>query len=316
MPSRATAVRPTHTTDVVERVAFHRVKYGREVLIDVARIRDIPTFILDRPHALGFYEIVLITGGRGAVWLDHERYPVRADRVLFTGPGQVRYWQVDRLDGICLLFPALFLEEFFQDRSFVHRLPYFHGADGTASLRLSAAASSRLRRQLLAMRRELMRLRPDSVHLLRARLYELLVTLARRFSAVNGHATERAAHPLTTRFRDLVNEQVTQRHDVASYARELAVSPGHLNNLSKHHLGRSAKAVIQEALIREARRRLLYTNESAARVGHAIGFVDPSYFTRFFRRAAGHSPTEFRMEHQQRVGRAWLDAPPTARRAG
>jgi AraC-like DNA-binding protein len=266
------------------------------MLIDVARIRDIPTFILDRPHALAFYEIVLVTRGRGAVWLDAHRVPVRAGRVVFTRPGQVRRWQVDRLDGICLLFPALFLEEFFQDGSFVHRLPYFHGADWAGSMPLSAAGAARLRRQLLAMRSELTRLRGDSVHLLRARLYEVLVTLARRFAAVHGGETTRSVHDLTMRFGTLVANHVTRRHDVGSYAKELAVSPGHLNSLTKRHLGRSAKAVIQEALTLEARRRLLYSDESAARVGYALGFKDPSYFTRFFRRATGRSPSVFRAE--------------------
>jgi AraC family transcriptional activator of pobA len=120
--------------------------------------------------------------------------------------------------------------------------------------------------------------------------------LARRFSAVHGGDTERAVHPVTMRFATLIADDVTRRHDVAAYARELSVSAGHLNSLSKRHLGRSAKAVIQEALALEARRRLLYSNESAARVGYTLGFKDPSYFTRFFRRATGRSPSVFRAE--------------------
>ncbi|HUQ81755.1 MAG TPA: AraC family transcriptional regulator [Gemmatimonadaceae bacterium] len=300
MRARAGTSLPPYPTTVVDRVAFHRVKYGTEVLVDVARIRDIPTFIVDRPHALAFYEIILVTHGQGSVWLDGHRHIVRHDRLVFTSPGQVRHWQVRGLDGICVLFPALFLEEFFEDRAFVHRLPYFDRDADHASLSLSAAVAAGLRRQLLAMRRELQRLRSDSTHLLRARLYEVLVMLARRFSSAHGVAPQRATHPLTTRFRDLVDANVTHRHDVASYARELAVSAGHLNTLSKRHLGQSAKAVIQGALVREARRRLVYGDDTAARLGYALGFVDPSYFTRFFRRATGQTPSEFRRTSRMR----------------
>ena len=90
------------------------------------------------------------------------------------------------------------------------------------------------------------------------------------------------------------------RRVVADYTRELAVSPGHLNALCKRHLGRSAKAVIQDRLLTEARRLLLYSEDSAARIGHALGFEDPSYFTRFFHRTARRSPTAFRAEARGR----------------
>lgn len=292
---RAMSPRRPNVSHLAERVPFHRVKYGRELLVDVARIRDIPTFILDRPHTLEFYEIVLVTRGRGFVWLDADRYPVRTGGVLFTSPGQIRRWQSERLDGICLLFPAMFLEEFFRDESFVDRLPFFRGGAGTGLLALSPVRTLRLQRRLEAMRRELHRLRADSVHLLRARLYEILVMLARIFAKSHRiSAVAPIAHDLTTRFRALVREQATARHGVESYARDLAVSPGYLNRVSKRYLGQTAKAVIRDALVLEARRRLLYSNESAARVGYALGFVDPSYFTRFFRRSTGQTPNQFR----------------------
>jgi AraC-like DNA-binding protein len=211
----------------------------------------------------------------------------------------VRRWHARTLEGLCLFFPALFLEEFFHDPLFLHRLPYFHVPAGGAELRLSAVAAARMRTRLLAMRRELRQLRPDSVHLLRAYLYETLITLAREYAAAIGGAAERAPHRLVLRYREMVERDAPHRHHVAEYARELAVSAGHLSALCRRHLGRSAKEVIQDRLAAEARRVLLYSDESAARVGYALGFDDPSYFSRFFRRATGRSPSAFRAEHRR-----------------
>jgi hypothetical protein len=53
----------------VQSVAFDRTKYGPEILVDVAWVHDIPTFILDRAHRLEFFEIVLVTRGTGVGWL-------------------------------------------------------------------------------------------------------------------------------------------------------------------------------------------------------------------------------------------------------
>jgi AraC family transcriptional activator of pobA len=93
-----------------------------------------------------------------------------------------------------------------------------------------------------------------------------------------------------------VEREAFRRHDVRYFARELGVSPGHLNVLCRHHLGRGAKDVLAERLSVEARRLLLYSDRSAAQVGYTLGFSDPSYFARFFRRENGRSPTAFRQE--------------------
>lgn len=285
---------PVPRASTVESVDFHLTKYGPELLVDTAWVREMPTFLRLSPHALTFYDILLVTEGQGWFWLDAHRFPVRAGQVFFTTPGQVRRWAVSGLDGICLFFPALFLEEFFHDRLFLHRLPYFHVPDVGGAMQLTPKRAARLRRRLLAMRREFNRLRPDSAHLLRARLYEVLITLAREYARIHRLTEERTPHLLTLRFRELVDRRATRWHQVKPYARELGVSPGHLNTLAKRHLGRSAKRVVQERLATEARRLLLYSERSAAEVGYALGFKDPSYFGRFFRQLTGRSPRAFR----------------------
>src|SRR3954468_15178350 len=138
----------------IRKVHFNRTKYGRELLVDVAWIHDIPTFILDEPHALDFYDIVLVTRGRGTFFLDGKPLAVRPRRIFFTAPGQVRRWTVSHLDGICLFFPAVFLAEFFRDARFVERLPYF-AEGGEAAIDLPGHAATSLRRMLEGMREEL-----------------------------------------------------------------------------------------------------------------------------------------------------------------
>ncbi|HEX9894768.1 MAG TPA: helix-turn-helix transcriptional regulator [Gemmatimonadales bacterium] len=280
----------------IQRVEFYTTKYGPEMLVDAAWVREMPTFLLPGPHALTFYDILFVTSGRGWFWLDTYRHPVTPAQVFFTTPGQVRRWEVEDLDGLCLFFPAAFLEEFFNDSLFLHRLPYFHVPEARGALSLGQPAANALRRHLLAMRRELRVLRPDSVHLLRARLYEILITLSRQYSSQRGGASQLVPHGMALRFRELVERDASRHHGVAWYARELGVTPGHLNVLTRRHLGRGAKEVIAERLALQARRMLLYSEKSAAQVGFGLGFQDPSYFTRFFRRETGRSPSAFRRE--------------------
>ena len=278
----------------VRRVAFDRRKYGRHLLIDVAWVHELRGFLIGDPHSLGFFDIILVTRGEGWLWLDSHRHVVRPGAVFFTTPGQVRRWDTTQLDGVCLFFEDLFIKEFLQDDAFLHRLPYFHADPARATLTLAPAAARRVRARLAAMQRELAHHRRDSVDLLRAQLHETLIVLARHYAAAHRSAPQRPTHRVVSRFLELVERDAARRHRVADYAAELAVTPGHLSVLCTRYAGQRAKRLLHAVLVSRARRMLLYTDESAARVGASLGFEDPSYFSRFFRRETGQTPTEFR----------------------
>jgi AraC family transcriptional activator of pobA len=278
----------------VPRVAFDRKKYGRHLLIDVAWVHELSAFIVGKPHCLGFFDIILVTRGRGSFWLDSYRHPVDPGAVFFTTPGQIRRWDVKQLDGVCLFFEDFFIKEFLHDDAFLRRLPFFHAGPARAAMSLAPATARRMRTRLAAMQRELPQGARDSVDLLRAQLYEMLVQLARQYSAAHHVAAQRPTHPVVSRFIDLVERDAGHRHAIADYAVELAVTPGHLSVLCQRYAGQRAKRLLDSTLAARARRMLLYTDESAARVGASLGFEDPSYFSRFFRRETGQTPTEFR----------------------
>jgi len=278
----------------VRRVALDRRKYGRDLLIDVAWVHELSGFIIGEPHSLGFFDVILVTRGTGWFWLDSHRHVVRPGAVFFTSPGQVRRWDTTQLDGICLFFEDLFIKEFLQDDAFLHRLPYFHADPARAALRLPPTAVRRVRARLAAMQRELAHYARDSVDLLRAQLHETLIVLARQYAAAHRVAPQRPTHRVVSRFMELVERDSAHRHRIADYAAELAVTPGHLSVLCTQYAGQRAKRLLHNTLVSRARRMLLYSDESAARVGASLGFEDPSYFTRFFRRETGQTPKEFR----------------------
>jgi AraC-like DNA-binding protein len=283
-----------HRGSLPHPVAFHRTKYGPEILVDVAWIHAMPTFLLPQPHTLQFYDILLVTRGSGWFSLDGVRLRVAPGTVLFTTPGQVRHWSVRNLDGLCLFFPAAFLTEFFSDRDVLFRLPFFHVAAREARLSLSDAACLGMRRRLMTLMREFRHWREDSALLLRAALYQELLLLARAFRRQRGHSGPRALHRVAVAFRELVERRATPPQRIAWYARQLGVSPQHLGRITRTFLGASPKRVVQSHLEVEARRLLAWSDQSVAQIGFGLGFPDPTYFARFFRRHTGMTPSSFR----------------------
>jgi AraC-like DNA-binding protein len=280
----------------IRNVAFHRQKYGDELLVDVGWLSELPkvpeTIVAGTAHRLDFYDILLITKGTGGLWLDDARIGLRAGTVIFTAPGVVRRWDTCGVEGICIFFREEFLRTFFIDALFVQRLRCFGGGEGRQSLRLSGAEARALRGRLVEMRTEIARCSGDSHHMLRAGLYETLIRLERLFTAMYGVA-DTLQGSLTLQFRQLVEAEITRQHAVRWYATELGVSPGYLSETLRRDLGETAKAYLSARLITEAK-RVLMTGETAERTGRRVGFDDAAYFARFFRRMTGSTPAAFR----------------------
>ncbi|MBV6271626.1 helix-turn-helix domain-containing protein [Alcaligenaceae bacterium CGII-47] len=97
-------------------------------------------------------------------------------------------------------------------------------------------------------------------------------------------------------FTQLIEAHYTEHHQVAYYASRIGITPAHLNVITKMHADKSALRLIHERLLLEARRELIYTTRTINTISYSLGFADPGYFTRFFKRVAGVSPKTFRQQ--------------------
>ena len=52
--------------------------------------------------------------------------------------------------------------------------------------------------------------------------------------------------------------------------------------------------MVQERIILEAQRLLLYSNSNVNQVAYRLGFEDASYFVKYFKKYTGVSPKDFR----------------------
>ena len=102
--------------------------------------------------------------------------------------------------------------------------------------------------------------------------------------------------PIATDFRALVEERFQTLHEVKEYARLLSITPGHLNHLAREEFGANAGSVIRDRITLEAKRLLLHSEARVSAIARDLGFSDPSYFSRFFRRETGWTPSDYRAQ--------------------
>jgi AraC family transcriptional activator of pobA len=147
--------------------------------------------------------------------------------------------------------------------------------------------------------------RPGRLLSIQACLELILVWLARRLLVERERevAVQSKAAGHARRFRQLVEMGFREQRALDHYAQELGMTTTQLNRVCRTVFGKSALGVIHDRLLLEARRSLVYTSMTVAEVGYALGFSDPSYFTRFFVRATEIAPSEFRRIQRERLRR-------------
>ncbi|GAB2180763.1 helix-turn-helix domain-containing protein [Denitratisoma sp. agr-D3] len=103
---------------------------------------------------------------------------------------------------------------------------------------------------------------------------------------------------LFERFRRLLEEHFSEQWTVDRYAAALIVTATKLNRLCRSISGKSAFELVQERLLLEAKRRLLYVNIPVSLLAYELGFRDPAYFCRFFKKHTGMRPSAYRQQRQ------------------
>ena len=122
----------------------------------------------------------------------------------------------------------------------------------------------------------------------------LLEVLLCQFDNAIPHNTASASSRLSTAYLSKVFDPSHPFGKVSEYAAELSVTPSHLNRAVKSETGRSAGEWVENARLSLARTLLHDHSIPISEISYKLGFEDPAYFSRFFRKLIGMSPTDFR----------------------
>lgn len=98
------------------------------------------------------------------------------------------------------------------------------------------------------------------------------------------------------RFRKLIDEHFRENLTLKHYASRMSVSLTQLRAACAAVSEQSPTKMIHARVITEARRDLIFGDMSVSQIAFGLGFADAAYFTHFFRRETGKTPTEFRLE--------------------
>lgn len=256
----------------------------------------------------GLIQLLVVTRGGGSVFIDDRRWPIAPGTLIVIPTRHVHGFRfTPDIDGPVVTAAQGALESIAAvtapDLLALMRRPLVLAVpDGTRH-------ADALMPLLEAIEREARVQAGDTATAGYALLMTVFVQIARLAQALapssgadDAARTRRAAS--VERFRALVDAHFREHRPVEAYAAELGLSAGHLSRLCKEVLGRSSLDVINARLVHEAERELVYSILGVKQIAGLLGFADDAYFTRFFRKHTGCTPTAFRAAARQRLAPA------------
>lgn len=122
---------------------------------------------------------------------------------------------------------------------------------------------------------------------------------------LGGNVGFEAASPVVAlglELRRAIDRHYREDWPVGHYVERLATTQHLLDKAARTVFGQTVKDMVLERRLLEAKRLLRFTIRPVEGIGREIGFEDPAYFSRFFRKRIGLSPTDWRRRNSEASG--------------
>ncbi|TKG94010.1 helix-turn-helix domain-containing protein [Puteibacter caeruleilacunae] len=248
-------------------------------------------------HRHDYYHIMYIKKGRGVHSIDFKTYEIKPDSIFFVSPGQVHALNVEEpLEAYIISFNS----DFYLLNNSVQKLmefPFFHSLCNDPVIYLEES-NDKIQNVLKDMFDEFQISEKGKENILRALMEVFLIRASRLYKQF---VIEEAPTHLTFQLRKLealIDTHFKEFKLLNDYADMMYISPKHLNSLCKKGLNKTVTNLIHERTLTEAKRLLLFTDNTISEIAFELGFADKSYFMRFFKKHTKLTADAYRNENK------------------
>ncbi len=274
-----------------------------EVQIEVVPLATLTTDNrphLVSPHRTTFYHIFLFKNCQPTHLVDFKTINIKPYSILFIDKERVHQFdQLLNYDGEIIIFTDNFYCQNENDIKFLKGSTLFNDLQDNCLLTPDDKGFQKLFRISREIDEEINQFDSHtSPTILKNLLQNFLLTAEREKGKDSNNSFEKNIDfEYSTSFKDLIERHYKTKRNVSFFAQQLAISERRLGQATHHFFGKLPKEMINERIILEAKRLLVYGNHSIKEIAYDLGFEEPTNFVKYFKKQTAQTPLEFREHH-------------------
>lgn len=252
-------------------------------------------------HTHEFYQIIWFRRGHGLHHVDFTEYPVSDNTIFFIAPGQIHSFDGSNdYEGVIIHFNASFMSDEESNENIFLKYDVFNAYDTTPYYKVTNEEAERLMMLVNEMNREFSLTgafaHKDYMQYL-VRLFLIRVQRSGERKEAPKLYISNVSNRTFVHFRQLLEQNFHRVHTVQEYSDMLGISTRALTKYVSQSTSHSPLQIINARIALEAKRQLQHSSLSIKEIGYHLGFEDPSYFVKFFKRMTGKMPKDFRRSY-------------------
>ncbi len=249
------------------------------------------------PHKHKFYQFILFEKGDGTHLIDEKEYPLKDKSIHFISPNHVHLLKISsKTKGIICMFKEDLFYINNETQKFLNDLNLFSNWNNRPTLKIDTHQFESFHQLLVSLKNEYNSQERNKNEVL-LMLLKLFLIKASRLSSKNKEKKVSRKQILIDQFLGLIEENHANNIPVNIYAKQLNISAPYLNRLIKEFYDKNASDFINDRNILEAKRFLKFSPKSIKEIAFDLGFDDPSYFSRFFKKKTELTPLQYRNQN-------------------
>ena len=252
--------------------------------------------LVNKPHIHSFYQIIWFTKGYGKHFVDFNEFEVSANKMFFISKNQIHCFDSNlNYEGVLIHFNESFLLDNENDIDIFLKYSIFNDFESEPVFTIPTEAIEKFDGLVASLKQEISV--PDNFahkdflkHLL-----NLFLISIQRLGKRNNYKNLAFSNQITLlKFKQSLEINFKTLHTVKEYASILNITSKTLTNHTTQTSFKTPLEIINDRIILEAKRLLSHSVLNINEIGFQLGYEDPSYFVKFFKRQTKMSPGDFR----------------------